>query len=161
MKTIGPMSFDLVGVKPCMFESTSKIQGSQPKGVVLLSAAGCCAHCANPINLAPGSKQRAPGACLPRHTPKKCPPAPSPLRIIATKAEKLLLSPHLLLFCLLCGRQGMLFVGAQWSSRRGHAGAPEGRKSSAKMKLSPAKIYNTKTHSGVPEREDIFAFGHL
>ena len=44
MKTIGPMSFDLVGVKPCMFESTSKIQGSQPKGVVLLSAAGCCVH---------------------------------------------------------------------------------------------------------------------
>ena len=39
--------------------------------------------------------------CLPRHPPKKCPPAPSPLRIIATKAEKLLLSPHLLLFCLL------------------------------------------------------------
>ena len=101
MKTIGPMSFDLVGVKPCMFESTSKIQGSQPKGVVLLSAAGCCAHCANPINLAPGSKQRAPGACLPLHPPKKCPPPPSPLRIIATKAEKLLLSPHLLLFCLL------------------------------------------------------------
>ena len=34
-----------------------------------------CAHCANPINLAPGSKQRAPGACLPRH-PLKNPPHP-------------------------------------------------------------------------------------
>lgn len=35
-----------------------------------------CAHCANPINLAPGSKQRAPGACLPRHPPKKSPRPP-------------------------------------------------------------------------------------
>ena len=35
-----------------------------------------CAHCANPINLAPGSKQRAPGACLPRHPPKNAPPPP-------------------------------------------------------------------------------------
>ena len=44
--------------------------------MVPLSAAGCCAHCANPINLAPGSKQRAPGACLPRHPLKNAPRPP-------------------------------------------------------------------------------------
>ena len=83
-----------------------------------------CPHCANPINLAPGSKQRAPGACLPRHPPKKSPPPPSPLRIIATKAEKLLLSPHLLLFCLLTcvgGGGGCFFSSwrrTRWGRRR-------------------------------------------
>ena len=61
--------------------------------------------------------------CLPRHPPKKCPPAPSPLRIIATKAEKLLLSPHLLLFCLLtCVGGGGCFFSSwrrtRWGRRR-------------------------------------------
>ena len=69
--------------------------------MVLLSAAGCV-HTVQTQSILPlvPNKERLVPACL--ATPlKNSPPAPSPLRIIATKAEKLLLSPHLLLFCLL------------------------------------------------------------
>ena len=49
MKTIDPVSFDLVGVKPCMwfimFESTSKIQDSQPRGWFFSQQLAVCTLC--------------------------------------------------------------------------------------------------------------------
>ena len=80
--------------------------------MVLLSAAGCV-HTVQTQSILPlvPNKERLVPACL--ATPlKNPPPPPSPLRIIATKAEKLLLSPHLLLFCLLTcvGGGGVLFL---------------------------------------------------
>ena len=71
-----------------------------------------CAHCANPINLAPGSKQRAPGACLPRHPLKNPPPLSSQNHCHKGReaapfpSSAAFLPPHL------CGRRGGAFSPA-------------------------------------------------
>ena len=83
-----------------MFESTSKIQDSQPRGWFFSQQLAVCTLC-KPNQSCPWFQTKSAWCLLASPPPKKSPPPPSPLRIIATKAEKLLLSPHLLLFCLL------------------------------------------------------------
>ena len=59
-----------------MFESISKIQDSQPQGVFLLSAAGCCVHTVQTQSILPlvPNKERLVPACL--ATPLKNAPRP-------------------------------------------------------------------------------------
>ena len=122
-------------------------------------SAGVCVVQIQSISWSIPNKDSAVPACLipPKkiHPPSMPPPTPAvPQRLI------LLLSPHLLLFCLLCGRQGMLFVGAHRSSRS--FGGKE--KLRPKWNFPPQKIYDisyiqpyrAKTPSGVTEREKIW-----
>ena len=116
MKTIGPVSFDLVGVKPCMwfnmFESISKIQDPQPRGWFFSQQLAVCTLC-KPNQSCPWFQTKSAWCLLASPPPKKCPPAPLSSQNDCHKGREAapfpssaaFLPPHL------CGRRGgMLFL---------------------------------------------------